>query len=384
MTVAVANPDHVQANVVIDHAASLTSTPLTVAAGDLQTATFPCTSSISDLLTTTNSVYHLTSDVGVVVYIFIPLLDVYSNDATLVLPTPTLGTRYKVASYINTLNGYGSYFNIVAVENGTTIQVFDTTNAIVGAPITINQGQLFQRIVGATDFTGWSIVTDKPVAVFTGTGCTAVGTSTGACDTLMEEILPESALSSQYVVCPTLSRPIGCSAASCSPDLFRYVATADNTIVTLSGSTTSIQTVLNRGQFYELQTNDPHTVTADHPLYVFQYLISELSGNPVPLTGDPSLINVTPLSLYQSGYSFLTPTSFQFDFINIAAPVGTSFSLDGVALVPFTCTSVGFVGTIEYCCGLVPVPDGVHHIVADKPFGLTVTGFDQYASYGYV
>jgi hypothetical protein len=195
-------------------------------------------------------------------------------------------------------------------------------NPNAGTPIDniiINQGEYFQQ-VNDPDMTGWSVVTDKPAAVFTGSRCTALGTSRNFCDHLDEQVFPEKALAATFVACLSLTRPIVCNPAtpgSCSPDHFRYVATEDNT--TISTSPGVVAGVIDAGQFLQIDTATPHIVQADKPIYGYQYLISQDSGPPTASTGDPALFGIPPVEQFQFDYIFLTPNSYAFEFINVVA-----------------------------------------------------------------
>ena len=63
------------------------------------------------------------------------------------------------------------------------------------------------------------------------------------------------------------------------------------------------------------------------------------------------------------------------------APTGTAVMLDGVpvAATEFVETAAGS----GWSTARLSVTDGVHRLEADAAVGLTVTGYDQYVSYGY-
>ena len=268
------------------------------------------------------------------------------------------------------------------MEDATNIKTFNTAGTLVD-DITINQGRYFQRC-SSPDLTGWLVVTDKPAAVIGGTECTSAGNGTSACDHLDEQLIPIEALASSYVSCPTLTRPVGCdptNPATCAEDIFRYVATEDSTTITTSPNVGG--GTINEGQFLEITTDIPHIVTGDKPFSGHQVLVSQNSGSPQAGTGDPALLGIPPVEQFQFNYLFLTPNTYAFDFINVVAPVGTTITLDGTELTD-TCRSVGFIGGTEYCCFGKQVVDGVHSISGDQQFGLSVTGFDSFASYGYI
>lgn len=381
--ISIANPGTTPAQITITNPVRATVNA-GISPGNLQTFTFTTESSNTQSTGIyNNNVYHVTSNQDVVVYDFTPLVNAYSNDAALILPTGSLGKKYRPASYINSLgNSIGSFFGIVATESNTSVKTYDRTGTMVDNVI-LSQGQYFQRNNGSSvpsDITGWYIEADRPVAVFSGTICTSLGNSTGACDHIDEQTLPLESMANAYIASPTLTRPIGCT--TCGPDVFRYVATEDGT--TISTSPNVGGGTINKGQFLEISTNIPHVVTSNNkPFYAYQYLISQNAGFPVAGIGDPSLMVMPPVDQFQFGYLFLIPNTFLYDFINVVAPVGTQFVLDGQP-VSLNCTPVGTIGNTSYCAAKLAISDGVHRISADKQFGLMVSGFDQFASYGYI
>lgn len=389
--IVIANPNGVTANVTIEHFGDPNLLD-TVSAGGLKTFEFPqrevCQDGGNNL--GKNMVYHVTSDIDVVVYIFNPLQNVFTNDASLVLPVPALGKRARAGSWVDPSgNSRGSFVGVVGATDGTTVQTFDRSGALVDS-VVINQGEYFERSTNCSgdsimnDVTGWEVVTSAPAAVFTGSDCTSIGAS-GACDHLEEQALPLEAISNTYVACPSLTRPVGCDPAtpgSCTQDTFRYVATVANTNITTSPNVGG-GLLTNPGDFVTITTSTPHVVTADNPIYGYQYLISQDAGSPAAGTGDPSILDMPPVDQFQFRYIFLTPNTYAYDFINVVAPVGTTITLDGNPLAN-ACNAVGAINNVTYCCFGAPVADGVHEISGDKKFGLSVSGFDQYASYGYI
>jgi hypothetical protein len=142
---------------------------------------------------------------------------------------------------------------------------------------------------------------------------------------------------------------------------------------------------LNKGGFLEYYTNVPHVVRANKPIYTNQMLVGILSGPIQPGTGDPSLFAVPPVDQFLFNYIFLTPDTFQYDFINIIAPSGTVVTLDNMTQT-VTCTGseAGVIGGKSYCCARYAVVDGVHTVSGNQKFGLTVSGFAYAGSYAYI
>ena len=176
--IAIANPSGSTANITIEHFGSSDLLD-TIPSGGLKTFNFPrlgvCT--VGGVNQGKNMVYHVTSDVDVVVYIFNPIQNVYTNDASLVLPVDALGKLHRVGSYVNPNgNTRGSFLGVVAAQDGTNIQVFDRSGTLMNN-VTVNKGEYFQRVNGScsgfndavsTDVTGWRVDTSVPAAVFRG------------------------------------------------------------------------------------------------------------------------------------------------------------------------------------------------------------------------
>jgi hypothetical protein len=139
--ISIVNPEVGPATVVIRHPATNADTSVTVLAGELESRNFPCRA-LQTTGKTTNPVYHVTSDVDVVVYVFNPYTNNQkSNDASLILPVPALGKKHRLGSYTHPINNFGSTFSVVAVEDNTLVTSFDTSGNLVDSD-TINTGEL--------------------------------------------------------------------------------------------------------------------------------------------------------------------------------------------------------------------------------------------------
>jgi hypothetical protein len=330
-----------------------------------------------------NNVYHVTSNQNVITYSFTPFSNVISNDAALVLPTQGLGKRYRVISYINAMGGsFNSYFGVVASQDATTVRSYDKTGTLRDVA-TINTGEYFQRLNGnpmASDMTGWYIEADKPVGVLSGNQCSGVGNTNGAADHLAEQLVPVEALAKTYIASPTNARPLNCT--SCAPDLFRYVATEDNTVITTSPNVGG--GTINKGEFLEITSGTPHVVSGSKPFYGYQFLVSQNSGIPTAAgTGDPSLMAMPVIDQFQYRYVYIIPSSFPSNFLSVTAPAGAKISLDGNIITP-NWVPAGVVNGIMYNAATIPTTAGVHDISSDKKMGLVVSGFGTVASYGYM
>ena len=146
--------------------------------------------------------------------------------------------------------------------------------------------------------------------------------------------------------------------------------------------------------------------------------------------GDPAIIAVPPTDQYRSNYTILTPDKYLFDFLTLVVPPDAQVLLDGKSLEDNGCSRTRSDGKtpradlpepayynyrcalsdpqIQLNCELDPSAcnirqdpdqpggagprkgidpgvqrDGVHRIVADKPVGVLVYGFDSFVSYAY-
>ena len=376
--IVVVNTGQRPAEVEIIHIESQTVETITIPVGGAETLQFPRRGVASSGVTSTPT-YRIISDTEVVVYAFSPLNDVRSNDATLVLPTASLGTTYRVLAYQSpTENFVGTIYAVVATQVNTRVQVFDLDGNLVD-DVTIDAGETLQRIE-QFDLSGYQIVASNPVAVFSGSRCTAAGSSTEYCDILYEQVLPEQAVGSTYLSCPSLTRPFGCNRNSCSFDIFRYMATEGNVSIEYAGN----NDVLGEGEVVEYSSNEPHVVTASGPIYAWQIFVSYSSGPNAPVTGDPSIVQIPPVEQFQFEYTVYTPGTFSNNFFHTMAPNGMTLTIDGASqTVDCTDDVAGTIDGINYCCQAIAVDQGVHEVVGSQAFGIYATGFDDFSSFGY-
>jgi len=259
-------------------------------------------SSVSD------KAWHLTSTLPIVAYQFNPLenVSVFSNDASLLLPTSALGKKYRVMSwptigYNSSGQSLASFMTIVAVEEGNTdVTVTPTATILAGTGVTtsaaksprtfkLTKGQVLNLEAGdvLSDFTGSLIEASQKVAVFGGHVCANAPVSRcksgrcsydptvscsldsdcpsiSACDHLEEQIQPMGTLGKHYVIARTMNR-------GKAPDVIRVLAVQDGTQVTLSPASMSVPP-LNAGEWYEFEISDHVELAADKPFMVGHFL----------------------------------------------------------------------------------------------------------------
>jgi RHS repeat-associated protein len=265
--------------------------------------------------------------------------------------------------------------------------------AIPTQTVTLNQGETYLlrdlalgRVGGASDLTGSTINSTKPVAVFGGNRAAFVPSQYFAADHLVEQLPPTNTWGREFVTMPLVT-------GSTRGDRFRFLAQADGTQVSIDG--TAVAT-LNRGEFYEQVVIGPAHVVANKPILVAQYAHSQNYYRTDPganpnFQGDPFMMIVPPFEQFLSNYTVSTPAlsstvnaqRFDRNYINIVAPeqaVGR-IEIDGV---PVAANKYTAIGTSGFFGVQVPIALGAYNIAGPLPFGVFVYGFGSFDSYGYV
>jgi len=305
--------------------------------------------------------------------------EAYSSDATIVLPTNTLGTEYYTAN-INPSVSTGTMpteLLIVGTQNGSQIQITPSvlTNGgnVAGVPytITLNQGETYQ-VQADADLTGTyiqSLGSCEKFAVFTGAKCTNVG-GCPYCDHLAEQVYPISTWGKNYATSPYQTR---------SSDIYRIVAANNNTNVTVNGGAPF---VLNAGQFNQQNLAPASFITADQPIMVMQY---SLGGDCDGANADPFIILLSPVeqTLDDITFNAFNSSVISSYFVNVISKTSTK------NLVTLDANPIGaFFNTIPsnptYSHARINITQANHRILADSGVVAYVYGYGSYESFGYV
>jgi len=254
------------------------------------------------------------------------------SDATLVLPTATLGNEYYVMSYQEAVGSNAnarSEFIVIADKDNTKVNITpsvaisringSTRPANTTYQISLNAGQIYQGIAssGSGDLTGTHIeVIDtginsncRTIAVFSGSSFTRISnncTGAGTADNLTEQLYPTTSWGNRFVLVPALGR---------SSDNFRFIAREDGTqiVITKSAGAPDIANI-NRGQTYDLNDQSKvRNVVANKPVMVAQFQKTARCDGLGNNSGDPSMTILNPLeqtlkdiTLYSSQYYNIT------------------------------------------------------------------------------
>ncbi len=393
-------------------------------------------------------VYRILADQPIVAYQFNPLenFGVFSNDASLLLPTGSLGTSYYVMTRRQLADKFRSYITVIATSSGDTnvgVKVTCKTLAGPGVPAlkkgdtatyVLKQGQVLnlESNEAGGDLTGSYVESDKPVAVFGGseasnspdTGncvtnnqgfggkacagsngtqfCSADSQCGPSCcaDHLEEQMFPVNTLGTTYVASRLAPR-------GKEKDSYRILAVQAGTTVTTTPSLGVTIPVLGQGAWFEILSDKDFVINANKPVLVAQYMASSFAtvtsdggtcstsaqcktkyaymgdcanGYCEPI-GDPSLILAAAVDQFLDDYIFLVPDKYAINYLNIVMPVGATAKVDNALVAANKFTTIA--GT-QWQVVRLEIPAGPHRLQLSGKGSLTVYGYDNDVSYGYI
>ena len=377
--------------------------------------------------------YRIRSGVPIVAYQFNPLEneDVFSNDASLLLPSHVVGEDYLVMTREQSFDRLRGYVTILGISDEPTTVTVTVTAPTQSGPIgdipELNPGDTYEVTLSAfdvlslqtrapgADLTGTRVTSDKPVVVFGGSEAANVPntnrcininerTRRGVCDYdqetecsstydcnnaffnvccadhLEQQMFPINTWGRHYIATKSFDRGL-------ELDYWRILASEDNTKVETVPPLVDIPT-LNTGEWFEFGSREHFEIISDKPVLVGQFLAGEhapepnIQGGLEPGdagTGDPAFILAVPNTQFRNDFVFLAPNKYAFDYVSVIAPVGAEVFFDDRLIESWE--SVG--ETMLWQVARFPIGDGVHLLIADEPIGVLVYGYDSYVSYGY-
>lgn len=344
--------------------------------------------------------YRITSDIPVISYQFAPIDGSASflSDASLLLPASALDRYYIVSAWPfgADINGtpQAAHLQIAASEQ-TTVTVTSPIASVNGATApalapnvprsyTLAEGDYLQLTVQTLDqsFAGTYIEADKPVAVFSSNDCANVPNTQASCccDHLEEQLFGLQTWGMSYVAAQMPRRQTEGS-------IWQILAQQDGTTVTfaagagVTGLPPSV--VLNAKQKVEYEVKGGATpgdflITSDKPILVNQYTVGSFHVQVNSNVGDPDMVQAIPTEQYLAHYNILVPSTWINDFLVLIRKTGATVMVDGI--VPAATWNM-LAGGWE--SAVIPVPDGVHVLDGSAPFGVAVSGYDEFDSYSY-
>ena len=428
--VVIANPGNQPADVVIEQNDAAPGAPaqitiarhLLVSSGNVETVVMPTREVDGSLMgknegagtVLSSRAFRITSSAPVVVYQLNALAQTFSNDGSLLIPRNGLGKVHRVLSYptgnyiaIAGLPISRAYITIVGVESGTTVHVRTSTPTVTGGsafPALAKNGEVTVTLGpfdvfnlesdGAPgDFSGSTVVADKPVVVFTGTELSGapLDKSTiptppsggGSCclDHLEEQLFPVESYGKRFAIPHSAIRSTG---GYVEPDVIRIMGVASAATIKTNLAPPNDQFTLAPGEVRQTWTQKDFVLESTEPVAVAQILVSQqqIEGN---VTGDPSLTIFPAVDQFRRNYLFAVPKSWDKNYIVISMPKGTNVTIDGAA-IPASCVArtMGAIGGTEYESRTCNLQAGPHKMDGDKPFGIAAYGYGNAGSYAFV
>lgn len=386
----------------------------------------------------TQSAFRIEATKPIVAHQFNPLhnVDVFSNDASVLLPVEMMGSEYYVLTLEHFNSGaydFPGYVTIVGIAaDPVDVTVTPTTSTlsgpgvpVIGAglseTITVNQGDVVHIEAAGGDMSGTRVMAAGRVSVFA--GHLAGRPEKGDCcsDHLEQQLPPVNRWGTAFHVGRSVPR-------GKEVDYWRVVAAGAGSVVSINGAASTGGYSLGAGQWQEFTSTGHFTLTATEPVMLARFFASTMESSmlntlcnsdsdcgpgyvcdiacqykpcssdadcgPMQVcntslndgsvecleVGDPAMIIAVPVEQWQTDFVFLTPNTYKKDFINVVVPSGVQVTLDGQQLPPGEFEPIG---DGSYTVYRGEVTDGVHVMKSEAPAGLTVYGFDGAVSYGY-
>lgn len=337
---------------------------------------------------------HVIAQKPIVVYAHI--LNAARSGSTLVLPTNVLGKEYIALAYKQTAqNNSKSQITVVGVEDNTTVEINPvaasyTNSRPANTPfqIVLNKGDIYQY-QSSTDLTGSTIKSIsgtgtgcKPIAVFTGSTWTYYDCGQTSGDNLYQQLFPITSWGKNFLTAPFATKGY---------DIFRIIVKDITTQVTVNGSVLNPTGLINN-QYYEFNSGTANQISADKPIEVIQYMVTQgCGGNAV---SDPEIVTINPLEqtinnvTVVSARNDLTPpnTNISVHYLNIIMNTASTGSLkiDNAApagtWVPIANSGYSY---LQENVTASTASNPSHNIIADDGFIAIAYGMGNVESYGY-
>jgi len=354
-----------------------------------------------------NKAYKLVSDLPIVAYQFNPLdnVNVFSNDASLLIPRTAYDTDYYIMSWPTTdrrspapgNHAYHGYLSVVAWEDNTVIEVTPTAAVRASATqtsIPANTATMFtlakhdvltleaapggdltgskvRSVNGTTTFGVWGGHEAMGFGEMTPPNMTNVA---GPCcaDHIEDMMFPTSTWGKDFAIVRSQSRGTN------EPDLLRIMAQKPNTTITFNPAPMGTCPTLQPGQHCQVKITGDTSISASEPILVGHYLESAIWQDPFfggsVGSGDPSMAIAVPIEQFRKDYTVLVPSQYTKNYMSIAAPMTGAVLVDGLP-IQLTAFAGNYRGTRHQ------VNPGQHKISCPNGCGVLVYGYSDAVSY---
>lgn len=344
--------------------------------------------------------FHIQASAPVVAYDVYPWggATSYATSATLLLPSSSWGTNFVSADAWESSNGK-PFTQIVAAQDNTSVTVVPVTNvaAANGLPampantpttFTMAKGEVVQLLETAR-LAGSVFASDKPISVWGGSDCMNIPTGMDACDAAHQQLIPVQSLGNSYIAARYPNRGGDDQAP------YTIVGVVDGTQLSFEPAPAGAPSSLNKGQVYTFNTDQAFTVKSQGEDFPF-YLAAHMTGGATNSEGlgDPEYVNMVPPAQYLPRYLFVTDPTYKYTSLVFTRQRGKDGTFKDVTLdcmgtiggwqpVGNGDAEVSRLMIVAGGANMGSCANGVHEASSAAPFGLTVWGYDYYASYAY-
>lgn len=321
--------------------------------------------------------HRVESDRPVVAYQHSPISAVAHNDSSMLIPDHALGQNYIVAAWSTNIGNDFSYFNVVGVHEGTTVewQPRNQTAAGSGVPavaafatgmVVLGAYDMLQ-VTAPSDVSGTIITTSEPAWVVGAVPCVNIPANVTFCDHIEELMLPLEYWGQEYVAAHAPQRG--------NEDYWWRIYSGDDAVtITTDPPQPNTPALLDRGEFIEFSTQQSFMVGADGPFMPVQYLEGQDGGAG---TGDPASYQMVPTEQFLPRYVFVTGSGYDENYVQITRPQGGADVLvDGVLVTGYY--AVGEFEVADWSIG-----SGAHVAQSEDAFGVIQVGYTDVTSYAY-
>ena len=259
-----------------------------------------------------------------------------------------------------------------------------------GGSYTVTLDRLQTFLLSSTlDLTGSKVVSNKPIAFFSGHECADVPVGVAACDHLVEQLPPTITWGRRFFVASSLGK--------IAAEQYKVITSAATTTVVCycysSGGTVSetfITTLNGAGRTYEfhIAQNMFCSVQASSPILLVQFAIG--AGREPSSYGDPFMTMIPPSEQYSSNYTFVAQSGFEnaitvtvaSEFFNTEDIILNGNSLNSANWTEIYCSTQTVCGYGTQISVSVE-RNFVYHRDSTAKIGTIVYGFRRHTSYGY-
>ena len=315
-------------------------------------------------------------------------------------------TFYAVSTYFTrTSERLVSQVLLLACKNDTEVTITSTQTIEIpsdlvrggNSSVTVNSGESYTvtlnrlqtfLFTSTLDLTESKVVSNKPIAFFSGHECADVPVGIQYCDHLVEQLPPTVTWGRQFFVVSLLNATAG--------EQYKLItSTATTTVVCYcyisGGSVSQIFgiTINGAGKSYEFQISQNMfcSVQASSPVLLVQFAVGEYHSS----YGDPFMMMIPPVEQYSYNYTFVAQSGFQ-NAITVTV-ASEYFHSSDIILNNKSLSSANW--TEIYCSTQTVCAYGtrmsiseagrnfIYHRDETARLGTFVYGFAPFASYGY-